>query len=200
MSRQAKKGDCRAAGQSRYCRDMAEIKSRAGAENLLKRLAHISALLGCAVATRDQEVLNVQEKHNPLITQLSGEIAAGEALLDAWATAHRKEEFEQGKTLETASGWLRFRLGNRATDLLEGWDDKKVLEKLKAGGKRSFWYGYVAIKESVDRRKILADSKTDAGREPKLTPAKLKSVGLAIKQEERFEVEYKPEPVTAALA
>ena len=172
------------------------LESRAAAGELVKRLAHLTALLGAAVANRDQDVLNAQEKHQALITQIAVEIEAGKERLAAWADENRKVEFGDEQSVEFPNGWLRFRVGQRTLDLLSGWTWEKVLAKLKSFRVTSQWRAYVRTKQEVNKQALLADTK-DSGTGPKLPPALLREVGVKIVREERFEVECKPEMAVA---
>lgn len=172
------------------------IQSRQEAACVVKQLAHFTALLGAAVASQNMDVLAAQEKHSALIKQISSEITAGESKLQAWANANREAEFGEAQSIEFTHGFLRFRMGSRKLDFLARWDEAKVLVKLLSFPVTSQWAKYIRRTPELNKQLLLVDTK-DGGKAPALPPALLKTVGLKIVREERFEVEVKPEMAIA---
>ena len=161
-----------------------KIQTRGEATHTVQRVAHLTVLLGCAAAAQSADVCTAQEKHQPLINQLSLDISAEEERLRVWAQSHRKE-FEGAQSLEFPNGFLRFRLSGRSLELLEGFTWKTVLAALKGPFKI-----YRRIKHEPDKAALLKDS---AGDKPRLTPERLAKIGVEVEQGEAFEVECKPE-------
>jgi len=170
------------------------ITSRAEAEEAVKRIAHLTALLGVRVAVRDKELQGIREKHTALIETLSAQISEEQASVQAWADAHRAQEFGEAQSLELSHGYLRYRLGNRKLELRSGWTWPKVLSKLLGFDLTSQWAQYVKREPEIDVQRILRDCKGD---KPVLPPARLKIIGCKVDREERFHVEPKPEMVTS---
>lgn len=165
--------------------------TRAQAEAQLKQIAHLTGLLGCAVAARDQDLLNVQKRHQALIESISLDIAHRQKLIEEWAWECREDEFGESKTLEMPDGTLFFRLGNRSLDVLSNWTWEKSLEKLLKFKITSQWAEYIRREPEIDKRKLLQDTN---GEQPRLAPSMLKKIGLKIVREERFSLEVRPSP------
>src|SRR5438045_1072135 len=87
-----------------------QIVSRHQASASVRRIAHLTSLLNQAIAARDAEMLAAQERHAPLIGELSKDIASAQKNLREWADANRKEEFGSEQSVEFPNGWLRYRL------------------------------------------------------------------------------------------
>jgi phage host-nuclease inhibitor protein Gam len=165
-----------------------KIKTLKAAEAAVKRGAHLTALLGCAVAARDSDVLAAQNKHALLIAQLSSDITAVRNGLEAWAKENRTEVFGDEKSLEFAEGELKFHMGQRALALLDGWEWKTVLASMKG-----FWRKYLRPKVEIEKRDLLKDTN---GEKPKLTAERLAKIGVQVVQEESFEVKFRAVPAT----
>ncbi|SRR6266446_6859621 len=168
------------------------LKNRAQAEAQLKQIAHLTALLGCAVASRDQEVLNVQARHQGTIETICADIHARELLLEAWARENRAVEFGDSQTLKLPDGKLFFRKGHRRLECLEGWTKQLALEKLCSFDPTSQWAEYVKREPEIDEARLLFDT---AGEIPRLAPARLATIGMAVQRGEKFHVEPKPGPI-----
>lgn len=168
-----------------------KIANRTDAENQLAQVAHLTGLLHCAVATRDQEILTIQERHAALIQNISKEIEVRKALLEAWALEHRAEEFGESKTLKMPDGKLFFRQGQRKLSLLPEWSWDTCLSKLLSFDEVSQWSEYIRREPEIDKAKLLKDS---GGEQPYLPPARLKTIGLEVTREERFDLEVRPGP------
>jgi len=182
---------------------LAPLHSRTEVSNCLRELAQLQALLGCAASEQEASiqkllaghqaaVAKIQEKHQPLITKLSGDISERKTALEAWAKENRpvtgtdKFEFD--------SGVLSFRKHPRSVDLVQGFTWPGVLKRLVAAMK--VWKRYVRMKPELNKRLILEDSqpKTRDGAKsspPKLKADKLASVGLRVVQEESFDIAVK---------
>jgi len=174
-------------------RKFPELLTRQQAEAQLKQIAHMIGLLGCAVALRDQAVLEVQTRHQAVINSLNEDIQKRTAKIAEWATHNKETEFGESQSLAMPDGTLFFRKGNRKLELLAEWDWDKVLERLLKFDDTSQWASYVKRDPVLDKAKLLLDTKGDT---PALPPARLKTIGLIITREERFSIEVRPGPDT----
>lgn len=178
---------------------MSHLTTRAAAELAAKELSHQTALLGQSIAARDLQLLKIQDAHMPLIRELEARIARLRADLEAWADENRKTEFsEDGKTLELESATLKYRLGQRRLELYAGMDWAGVLKKM--GG--PFWKRFIKRMPTIDKALLLRESKESAeadGEKPKISKDKLKEIGLRVEQDERLEIECKPQLIAEAL-
>jgi phage host-nuclease inhibitor protein Gam len=170
---------------------MRTITSREQAVAHLKQIAHLTGLLGCAAAMRDQDVLAAQKRHSGVIEALAKDIKEREALLEQWARENRAQEFGESQTLQLPDGKLCFRKGQRKLELLEGWTWQSTLEKLCSFDVASQWAEYVRREPQIDAERLLADTK---GEMPRLAPARLGTIGLQIVRGEKFHVEPRPGP------
>jgi hypothetical protein len=173
---------------------------------VLQQMIQLTGLLNSVVAERDAAVVAEQGKRQELISDVTAELAERRAALEAWAGQNRAA-FGDGNTiedipqsLELNHGILRFRKGNRALEVLAGWNWKRVLDRLvrKIAGllnKLVQAAPYLRIKTEIDKRRILSES---AGEAPKLTPAKLRALGVKVVRDEKFSIELKglpPDPI-----
>jgi phage host-nuclease inhibitor protein Gam len=163
------------------------IHDKQGAAAAVKRGAELVALLGCAVAARDANVLAAQARSAALIAQLERDIKTEETRLEAWAKNNR-QEFGTAQSLEFPEGVLVFHKSGRSLKLIEGWDWESVLAAMKG-----FWRKYLRPKVEIEKRALLADS---AGDRPKLTAGKLGKIGVTVAQEEVFRAEFRAVPET----
>ncbi len=170
---------------------LSELKSRAEAENILNQVAHMMGLLECATSLRDQEVLQVQARHQLVIEQLTRDIAANKELLEAWAWKNRKAEFGETKTLKLPDGDIYFRMGQRRLVFLAEWTEELSLVKILSFPADSQWHEYVRREPTLDKRKLLLDT---SGESPRLGPSRLKTIGLEVTRDERFNWEVRPGP------
>jgi hypothetical protein len=168
-----------------------ELKSRPEAATTLKEVAHMLGLLECAISLRDQEILQVQARHQPLIEQLTKDIADKKALLEHWARDNRKAEFGEDKTLKLPDGDIFFRWGQRRLIYLEGWTEDLTLEKILSFPADSQWHEYVRRQPTLDKRRLLTDT---SGEIPRLGPTRLKTIGLEATRDERFDWTVRPGP------
>jgi phage host-nuclease inhibitor protein Gam len=162
-----------------------EVKTKEAAQKAVKRGAELSALLGAAIANRNRKALAVEKSYGSLISQLAAEIGAIEAQLADWARDNR-EEFAGKQSLEFPCGVLAFQAGKRSCEPLKRWTWERVIQKAR---KLLLWRKYLRIKFEIDRRRILSDT---AGQKPRLSPDRLKTIGLGIVTgEETFSVEFR---------
>jgi phage host-nuclease inhibitor protein Gam len=159
------------------------FKSRADADKALAEMIHFNRLLASAVAERDAAIQAVETQHHAQIESLTGKVDARRAAVEAWARKHRAKEFGKQQSLELANGTMAFRVGQRSLELLKGWTWKECLAKLT--GK---WKQYVRLKPEVNKALLLNDTKPDAPLKSALDAKRLKEIGLAISQDENFDV------------
>jgi hypothetical protein len=167
----------------------AELKSRSEAEAALKEVAHMMGLLGCAMSLRDQEMLEVQARHQLVIEQLTRDIADKKVLLEAWSRKNRQAEFGDSKTLKLPNGDVFFRLGQRRLIYLPDWTEQLTLAKILSFEPDSQWHEYIRREPVLDKRKLLVDTN---GPTPRLGPNRLKTIGLEVTRDERFDWEVRP--------
>lgn len=164
-----------------------ELKTRAEAEAAVAEMARLTAILGANVANRDKEMVAITDRYAPGIAAMSENISAQKEAVETWAKANRKE-FGDKQSLEFPAGIVAFHKGQRAVSLLPKWTWKTVLAALKGSFKK-----YRRTKYETDKVAILADA---AGEKPKLTPERLKKIGVEIVQEETFDIELRACPNT----
>jgi hypothetical protein len=168
------------------------VANRIEAEAVLKQIAHLTGLLGATVALRDQQVLDVNIRHQLQIEALLRDIDLRKERIELWARANKETEFPEGsQSLELPDGRIFFRQGNRKLDLLEGWDWDLALTRLLKFPVESQWAEYIKREPEIDKAKLLKDTK---GEEPRLPEARLKTIGLKVVREERFDIEVRPGP------
>lgn len=113
--------------------------------------------------------------------------------LKAWAEQTRQQWGEK-KTLELRHVVLNFKLAPRSIVLLKDWTTEMVLKALQ---RRPRLRQYIRIKREIDRQRLLADLRPDAGR---LDVHALNVVGLGVAQAETFSIEPKLEPAQVTHA
>jgi hypothetical protein len=168
------------------------VANRIEAEAVLKQIAHLTGLLGATVALRDEEILQVNTRHQLQIEQLLRDIDRRKERIELWARANKETEFPAGsQSLELPDGRIFFRKGNRKLELLEGWDWDLSLARLLKFPVESQWGEYIKRDPEIDKSKLLRDSN---GETPRLPEARLKTIGLQVVREERFDLEVRPGP------
>jgi phage host-nuclease inhibitor protein Gam len=170
---------------------MEALRSKEEAAEALKTFAHKTALMGALVLSRDKAVLAIQEKHQPGITTLCGELTTIEEQLRQWAETN-PDLFGEARSLEFSYGFLKFRTGQRKLVLLARWTWDKVLAVLLEKPVTSQWQEYIRRDPEINKRKLLEATK-DGGNLPE---AKLRDIGCRVIREEGFSIETKPEMVT----
>jgi hypothetical protein len=117
-----------------------------------------------------QETQAVVEQYVVVQTDLKAEIAAADADLLKYATAH-KAEWGDKKSKKIGAGKVGFRT-SKVLALLEGWDWTKVANKCK-----SLFPMYAPVKEEINLNKSALKG---------LDPKDLKKVGCELKEEDTF--------------
>lgn len=162
---------------------MTLILSRASAEQVVNKIADLSAKLDSCLHALESDIRAARTKHDPVIEPLRSQITELEQSLEKWAFENR-EEFGDKQSLCMTHGSLVFRKSNPSVGLLDGWTWKSALEKMQT--LRRKFGRYIRKKEEIDRLKIRADAE-------KLGVKKLQQIGIKILQEENFSVEIKKE-------
>ncbi len=134
-------------------------------------------------AARDVEIQKIQERRNPDIDALKGEIDRLLSKADAYAKEHRAELIAEGRqSAETPLANYGFRWGNKTLALLSNrWKWTAVIESLRKGGLD----GFIRVKEEVAK---------DAAKD-ELSEAVLAHHGMRIRQSETFWVEPKTDMI-----
>lgn len=166
------------------------LATRADADRALAEMLHLNSLLATETARRDAAVALAEQKNAGAIESITRKIQARQKAVEAWARRCRKREFGDAQSLELNNGTLSFRVQPRAVELLEGWSWKTALAKMTGA-----WSKYVRLAPSINKAKILDDTKPDAPLRCQLEPKTLKAVGLCISQGEGFDVCLREGPV-----
>jgi phage host-nuclease inhibitor protein Gam len=134
-------------------------------------------------AQRDAQIQDVQERDNPAIDALKGEIDALATKAEAYAKENRAELLPVGRqSAETPLANFGFRWGNKTLVLLSNrWSWEGVVSSLRKAGLE----GFIRVKEEVAK-----DAAKDELSEPVLAQH-----GMRIKQSETFWVEPKTDVI-----
>lgn len=169
----------------------AEIRTRDEAEAAMAIITSLQLQLNVVVDQQNAE-LQVARKHDADILELKDRINKYTSRLETWATANR-QVFGQAKSLELRQGTIGFRLGNRAVKLLEGWDEARVLAKLRELGKK-FVERYIRNNPELNKQQVLSDARPEVAL---LSSKDLTRLGLSIERKEKFFAEPKLEVLKA---
>jgi len=160
------------------------------------------AVLVALTLQRDAEVglqnasLVEARKHDEAIAGFSARMQRWERALEKWAHDRRKflglaGEPGEKKSLELRQGTLGFRWGNRKVQLLEGFTEETVMQRLRGLVKKAKrWKVYIRVKEDLDKRQVLDDTRPEVAL---LSKADLTRLGLSIGRDENFYIEPKLE-------
>jgi phage host-nuclease inhibitor protein Gam len=169
---------------------MEVLKSKEEAAEAVKRYAHLLAEMGMLASQRDKATLAITEKFQPLFDAKSAIATDLKGQLQLWAE-NNPEAFGDGRSVEFAYGWARFRKGNRKLVLLARWTWDKVLQTLLDKPPTSQWQEYIRRTPEINKQKLLTDTKAEG----KMPEAKLRDIGVRVVREESFEIETKPDMV-----
>jgi phage host-nuclease inhibitor protein Gam len=136
-----------------------------------------------ATAAMEQEIAEVQKRHQKILLELSRQIEAKEAGVYVYCSKNRGWLFPTKKSMDCLLATIGFELTPFRVDKVSGRD---TFGKIGLRLEGSVWgAAYVRYPDpEVDKEKILADR-------AKLTPEQLKEVGLKIEQDENFYIRPK---------
>ena len=172
--------------------------ARFTAEQIEEKLARYNSLhFVLQEAKRDQaadsdamnaELLPIKERYRPAMEQRAGTIhdiqlrmSEVESLVQLWAVDNREVHFRRSRTLEMLHATLSFRAGNHQVAELP----RRTFERAVYWLQRVTW-GARYLRLSLNKERILEDRQTFAAH-----PERLRKLGLAIVQEERFSIRPK---------
>ncbi len=156
------------------------LNTLADVELAMNQLQRTRAEINAKTSHAYIEIADIRDGIVKDISSLEEDAKRLEASLETWAEENREDYFQgESKTLDLHAGTISFRMGTPALVLLEGWKTNDVVDELKKADAAIKKAGIkqpdptldkTAIKKLYDQGKI--DDKT------------LRSLGLAIKQEE----------------
>ncbi|MDO4527518.1 MAG: host-nuclease inhibitor Gam family protein [bacterium] len=124
-------------------------------EKIAKRVVKLAKQKVDLTAEYEGKVLEINQEYAAKIEALTQKIDADTAAISTWAIQN-PEEFASSKTLVIAGVEVAYKDGVPKVQILEKWDEKKVLDTLsKAGQDR-----YIRIKKTLNRTAILNDFKS----------------------------------------
>lgn len=148
-------------------------------------------LLTMAKADKDAEIATIEKRRQPGITSLEKDIAADEADIQAFCTAHRTALFLDKKSRETGLATFGFEMTPPRVETANRkikWADV-IARALKGAWSRV----YVRDgKPTVDKDALLADR-------DKLSPEQQTALGIQFCQDEQFFIRPKPETADASV-
>lgn len=157
------------------------IISRTGLEARLATLISTRIQHTAAVAEMEQEVSQVQARHQARINKLAAEIDQLEAPIVMFCQAQRSELFTEKKSLETPLATVGFRLHPYSVEKIRKKDTEKEIALRLACTPWGSAYS-VPQDPKIDKQAIILDRDS-------LTTEQLASVGLRLEQEESFYIE-----------
>lgn len=167
---------------------MARVKAdgfdtREAFDEACDRIARLEVERRKLEAARDQQIQEVQDKHNPAIVQRKQEIDALATKADAYAKEHREELLVAGRQSgETKLSFFGFRWGNKTLVLLSNrWSWDGVIDSLRKAGLD----GFIRVKPEVDKDAV----------KDQLAEGVMAQHGMRIKQSETFWVEPKTDVI-----
>lgn len=147
-------------------------------QTLVLEILQLTAEQQKLAAKQDKEVAAIKAEYEPYFTRLETSVELRMAKAMAWANAH-PELFTKTKSVQMANGIVGFRTSPPALTLLSrdwSWDD--VVLALKEHNFKA----YIRTKEEVNKESIMQDRET-------IGAAKLKEMGLRVRQKEKFYVD-----------
>lgn len=151
-------------------RQAAVVATRDDAEKIAARVAKNARARAALQAEYEDRVLAVNKDYGARLQKLTEKIDADVDALSGWAASH-PDEFAASKTLVLSGVEIAYRDGVPAVQILDKWDEKKVIAGLSAAGKNR----WIRVKQSIEKRVILADYKAGETDE-----RELKKFGLAV--------------------
>lgn len=146
------------------------VASRADAEKVAARIRRNAKQRASLQAEYETAVLAVNNDFGVKLQKLATKIEADVTALSAWAVGH-PEEFSAGKTLTLSGVEICYRDGVPAVQILDKWDEAKVIASLSEAGKTR----WIRVKKTLEKRVILADY-----RKGETDEKELKKFGLAV--------------------
>jgi phage host-nuclease inhibitor protein Gam len=132
-------------------------------------------------AKMDEAITKIRSKYADDLAELKDQKDSAFEVVQAYCTEH-EEIFGNAKSVDTVHGRIGFRTGNPSLKPLRGFTWTSINELIKAK-----LPGYMRRYEEADKESLLADRN-----KPEIMTL-LPSVGIQVKQDERFYIDLKKE-------
>jgi phage host-nuclease inhibitor protein Gam len=134
-------------------------------------------------AARDAKVAKIDAEYGDQFSNMKNEMEDDFLTVQRYCEDNRTELFVGAKSLDAFGAHVGFREGKEKVSFMDGWNEKKVLEKMQ---KSEHWLVYVRLKPSIDKAALLKEQ-----------PKGMEKCGIVIEQEESFFLEPETTEVEA---